>query len=111
MEGRGQRNSVRLRRLVCSAVRVLQQYFPGLRVETASKTGSHVCYQLALVTVPTRTRYQIVKLSVTLCDRSGVLWLWAQGWGPGIEVLATALCDPEGRTVYWHLHRDSGHVL
>ena len=34
----------RLRRMVCSAVRVLQQHFLGLRVETASKTRSHTCY-------------------------------------------------------------------
>ena len=27
------------------------------------------------------------------------------------KVLATVLCDPDGRTLFWHLHRASRHVL
>ena len=33
------------------------------------------------------------------------------GWGLGIEVLATVLCDPDGCTEFRHLHRVSHHVL
>ena len=100
-----------LRRLVCSVVHVLQRRFPGLRVETASKAGSHTCYQLVSVTMPTRTHDEMIELSVTQCDRTGVLWLWAHGLGSRIEVLAIVLCDPDGHTDVWHLHHNSCHVL
>ena len=100
----------KLVRLVCSVLRVLRISFPNLATSREEKEGVHACCDLLTVQVPTRSKVQVLKLSITRFEVFRQQWLWAQGWAR-VSVVFNSLCAGAGAVGYSHLHSDSRHSL